>query len=366
MRGEIQILNLKTAVSYKTNGTQKIFSFPFDYIRASFVRLMLDDADTIYTYGKDYVITGRQIEFLVPPPANATLTIYRETPTDRLVAFAEGSVLRGKDMTISQVQQLHILEEQQTWTEQNTITTDPISGQWQGKGKRLTNIADPIDTQDVATKGYLESVESGFIDTLNFAKDAALKEIEDKTPDLEGYVEDARSSAEKAARYESGVKKQLFTSSEWLLSGDSYRLSLVSPQQNGLCIGVDRDTPNGTERVLDGIESIDVDHIQLTAVSPYSGIAYFATFTVGKNNRYKKIFTTQDWQPNGIYRTLTVDYIEHSLGIDAIVELIEKQINNNVYTNTTVQVDRQPNGSFVIYAQEAFNGQIILTGGVEQ
>lgn len=164
-------------------------------------------------------------------------------------------------------------------------------------------------------------------------------------------------------RYEYGVKKKLFATVDWVLVEEIYELVLPIPLENGLCLGIDKKTTAGCERVLSGIE-ISGKNVKLVSPAPFEGTAYFAAFMVRKSNQFKKIFDIADWTSNGTYLALSIDYAEHSLGMDALVESVEKKLSNDLLTNIEVQVDRQANGSFVLYAQEAFVGQVILTGGV--
>lgn len=133
---------LKTSITYTGTGSQKLFDIPFDYLRTSFVKTNVDDI--VLTYGEDYVIINRQIEFTVAPISGSHVVIYRETTTDRLVSWADASVLKASDMTINQVQQLHILEEQQDWTKTNSIVMEGTIG-WNARFHRIINVGDPVE-----------------------------------------------------------------------------------------------------------------------------------------------------------------------------------------------------------------------------
>ena len=97
----------KTIKTYVADGTQTTFSFSFDYIKKSFVYVKLGTA--ILTQGTAYTVVNRQIVFSTAP--TGTLTIYRVTPTDRIVTWSDTSVLRATDMTIQETQLLHLAEE---------------------------------------------------------------------------------------------------------------------------------------------------------------------------------------------------------------------------------------------------------------
>lgn len=176
---------LKTSITYTGTGSQKLFDIPFDYLRTSFVKTNVDDI--VLTYGEDYVIINRQIEFTVAPISGSHVVIYRETTTDRLVSWADASVLKAADMTINQVQQLHILEEQQDWTKTNSIVMEGTIG-WNARFHRIINVGDPVEPQDAVTKKYIEDVKTGFIAEMVTIKNAAITTITNLKTSTEAYL----------------------------------------------------------------------------------------------------------------------------------------------------------------------------------
>ena len=159
---------LKTSVTYNGTGTQTRFDFPFDYLRKSFVYVSVDNA--LMNNITDYTIDGRTVVFNTAPASGSVIRIYRETSTDRLVVWADASVLKAADMTIQQVQQLHILEETNDWTKSSSIVLNDEGTAWQGRNYRLTNISDPVDEQDAVTKRYIDNEENSFMATMNALK----------------------------------------------------------------------------------------------------------------------------------------------------------------------------------------------------
>ena len=118
----------------------------------------------------DYTIDSRTVVFHVAPPSNSVIRIYRETDTSRLVVWADASVLKASDMTIQQVQQLHILKEANDWTKTNSIVLNDEGNAWQGRNYRVSNVSDPTEAQDVVTKNYLENTEDSFVQRMNTIK----------------------------------------------------------------------------------------------------------------------------------------------------------------------------------------------------
>ena len=141
------------SVTYTADGTQTVFSFPFDYLRKAFVYIEVDE-ETILTQGTDYSVSGKTVVFTVAPTAGTMLRIFRQTSTARLVSWADASVLRAKDMTVQQVQNLHILEEQEYWTTEYAISRQ--GREWQGRGFPIKNLGDPVEPTDAANKQYVD------------------------------------------------------------------------------------------------------------------------------------------------------------------------------------------------------------------
>lgn len=159
-------IKLATSITYTADGSQTNFSVPFDYLRPAFVHVAINDAEV----SEGFTISNRMIMFDSAPAKDSIVHSYRNTPTTRLVSWADASILKAKDMTISEVQQLHILEEASDWSKTNSIVLDEESGVWQGRKFRVSNIADPKDAQDAVTKNYIDNEESSMMQRMNAIK----------------------------------------------------------------------------------------------------------------------------------------------------------------------------------------------------
>ena len=159
-------IKLATSITYTADRSQTNFSVPFDYLRPAFVHVAINDAEV----SEGFTISNRMIMFDSAPAKDSIVHIYRNTPTTRLVSWADASILKAKDMTISEVQQLHILEEASDWSKTNSIVLDEESGVWQGRKFRVSNIADPKDAQDAVTKNYIDNEESSMMQRMNAIK----------------------------------------------------------------------------------------------------------------------------------------------------------------------------------------------------
>ena len=168
-------IKLATSITYTADGSQTNFSVPFDYLRPSFVHVAINDAEV----SEGFTISNRMVMFDSAPAKDAVVHIYRNTPTTRLVSWADASILKAIDMTIAEVQQLHILEEGQDWSKNNSIALDAESDAWQGRNHRMTDIADPQEPQDVMTLNAYTNHKDGLVTAVNAAATAAVKKCEE-------------------------------------------------------------------------------------------------------------------------------------------------------------------------------------------
>ena len=186
------------SVTYTADGVQTVFSFPFDYLRKAFVYVE-ENSETVLEQGVDYTVDSKTVVFPSAPAEGTVLRIYRETSTTRLVSWADASVLRASDMTVQQVQELHILEEQEYWIKENAIVRNGT--QWDAKGFPIKNVGDPVDDKDAATKEYIDDTYEtvkGKLDDLDDAIEAA-EDAQEAAEDAQEAAEDAQEAAEDAA-----------------------------------------------------------------------------------------------------------------------------------------------------------------------
>lgn len=202
---------LKTSVTYEATGEQTVFNIPFDYLRNSFVKAKIGDDGEPMEYGTDYEVANRQITFTTAPVG--MLYVYRETPTDRMVQFMEGSVLKANDMNISTLQQLHIIEENEDWMIDNSFVPNEDKN-WDAKDRRIINTADPVNAQDVVTKNYMETVQSGFVQQNTALKDESTKQANIATQKAQLATEKADTATQQADRAQAWAESEESPDSE--------------------------------------------------------------------------------------------------------------------------------------------------------
>ena len=160
----------KARVEYEvTDGTQTTYTFPFSYLRKQFVMVSIlhsDASETALEYGVDYTINDLSMSLTTPAQVGEHIIIYRQTSTDKIVTWNDGSILLARDMNTEDAQMLHLQEEQQDYITAHAISTKVTSDKevlWDALNHRVTNVSDPKDPQDVVTKHYMETVQGGFV-----------------------------------------------------------------------------------------------------------------------------------------------------------------------------------------------------------
>lgn len=154
-----------TIAFYTGDGTTTDFTVPFDYLARKFVRV--SRGTTILT-GGDYGDTSKDYYFLdknkvrlkVPPATGEEVIIRRYTSaTDRVVSFKDASVLKANDLDVSSVQTIHIAEEARDVI--NDALLKDKQGNWDAKGKRITNVGAPVADSDAVTYGVYKTDAKG-------------------------------------------------------------------------------------------------------------------------------------------------------------------------------------------------------------
>ena len=149
----------KTVVIYAGGNTE--YQFPFDYLRKEFVKVSLVAADgtpTDKVYGSDYTVTDRKITLKVASDATGEVRIWRSTTTNPITVFSDASVLRARTLNALDTQLLHIAEENSDAISMYGMSFDNADNTWQGMGRIIKNVKNPLNPQDAVTLNYLDSV----------------------------------------------------------------------------------------------------------------------------------------------------------------------------------------------------------------
>lgn len=144
-----------TVYTYPLNSSTREFTVPFEYLARRFVTVTL-----IGTNRRELVLND-DFRFISQSIIQTTLPwgpgdgyenieIRRNTSaSERLVDFADGSILRAYELNISQVQTMHVAEEARN------MVTDTIGvnndGDLDARGRRIVNLADALEPDHAVT-----------------------------------------------------------------------------------------------------------------------------------------------------------------------------------------------------------------------
>ena len=154
-----------TIANYQGNGSTTDFNVPFDYLAKKFVKVTVDSREKLGgDYGdttKDYFFVDKTtIRFNTAPASGTEIIIRRYTSaTDRSVSFKDASVLKAKDLDVSTIQTIHIAEEGRDVINDALIVNK--EGNWDAKGKRITNVGAPVADSDAVTYGVYKTDAKG-------------------------------------------------------------------------------------------------------------------------------------------------------------------------------------------------------------
>ena len=156
----------KTQVTYQGNGTQRVYSFSFDYLRRAFVKVRLIDNETRkeLVQGTEYTVTDKQI--ILASPTNLKIEIVRQTTTQPLVAWKDASVLKAVDMSVQEVQLLHLAEETRDEVRDGGMALSEAAQAWDARMHRIINLLDPQDPTDAVTLHYITANKESFLNEL--------------------------------------------------------------------------------------------------------------------------------------------------------------------------------------------------------
>ncbi|PRP70841.1 hypothetical protein BUE93_11250 [Chromobacterium amazonense] len=172
------INDTKSFQTWESDGSTVVYSFAIDYLRKSFMHVEVDGkrltpgtkpGENDWWFSKDTEFTLAK-----PVPQGDLITIKRLTPSDRIIEFIDGSILKSVDLNVSALQTLHISEEARDYMT-NTVGVDE-EGNIDFRFKRGVRVGDPTEPQDALNlKTYQEDAQGAYQSRLGAeaARDAA-------------------------------------------------------------------------------------------------------------------------------------------------------------------------------------------------
>ena len=144
-------------VRYTGNGSTTAYSVPFSYRAQEDVTITIDGVvTTAFTFNG----AGTQVTFTSAPASSTAIEIRRTTSQGtKLVDYASGSVLTESDLDTDS-DQAFFMSQEAIDDAGDVIKLSNVNFQWDAQNKRMTNVADPVNAQDAATKNWSETAMS--------------------------------------------------------------------------------------------------------------------------------------------------------------------------------------------------------------
>lgn len=264
----------KATVTYEGDGVQLKYSFPFDYLRKAFVKVQNIAGDDIkeLTLGTDYSVDDKQVTLVTPIASGNHLKIYRSTTTEPLVEWQDASVLRSADLSLQEVQLLHLSEETLDRVQEGGLSTDPQdSDVWDARFKRMKNLLDPKEDGDVVTLHYIKNNRDGILTEITNAGALQVKNVT-----VEGDKQDARvtSTGTSYVNTMTGLKDTATTKASE--ASDSAELSKAW--------AISADSPDGTNKSSKTWAEVAKGHADNAKVSETNSKASETNAATSANN----------------------------------------------------------------------------------
>ncbi len=144
-----------SSVSYVGDGVTNLYSVTFPYLSKSNVKVFVEGVEDLsFTW-----VTSSSISLSSLAAVDALILIQRITPTAPLIDFSDGSNLTEELLDISTRQALYVVEESKD-SLTGVLQLDLLTDTYDAKSKIISNVADPVSPQDVATKEWSETALS--------------------------------------------------------------------------------------------------------------------------------------------------------------------------------------------------------------
>lgn len=135
-----------------SDGTTATYSVPFPYQKQEHLKVFVDGG-----LNTDYWLpTEGQLTFNQVPPKDSLIVIMRESPTVRIVDFANLSMLNASVLDLDSNQLMGLIQEILAKTDDSMRLSMATPNAFDAQDNRITNVRNPIDPYDATNKDYVD------------------------------------------------------------------------------------------------------------------------------------------------------------------------------------------------------------------
>ncbi len=151
-----------TFQDYTATAGQTDFAFTFDYLEDEHVTVEIDGVVQLASAYSIIVESNgdTKVRLNVGATAGQIVRVRRKSqPGDNLVDFVNGSVLTESELDRAYLHNRYLAEEISELNDAS-LQRVPGSDNWDAQGHRITNVGDPVNSQDATTKNYVDGTVS--------------------------------------------------------------------------------------------------------------------------------------------------------------------------------------------------------------
>lgn len=199
------------------------FPVAFDYLARRFVVVTLLGVDRKeLVQGSDYTfLTDNMIRLsgTLDTTGYSAIEVKRVTSTEEsLVVFNDASILTASDLNLSDLQVVHIAEEGRDIASDSLGSDD--DGNLDARGRRLVNLADPVNEQDAVSKHYYDTQVDGVGQNAQAAEAAAAEALASQVAAAASQAA-ASASASTASSSASSALASENKAKDWAIKTDA-------------------------------------------------------------------------------------------------------------------------------------------------
>ncbi|USX29928.1 phage tail fiber protein [Enterobacter sp. Z1] len=155
----MSVPNQTPYIIYNANGLTTVFPFEFYIINAGDIQVSINGTVVTSGYSVSGVgnVGGGDVTFITPPASGSVVMLERVVPTYRLTDYQDNGDLLA-DTVNKDFDRLWMAIQRSFIYLGLALRRPLLGGPYDAEGYRISELADPVDAQDAATKNYVDNV----------------------------------------------------------------------------------------------------------------------------------------------------------------------------------------------------------------